>query len=118
MSITARLLDDFARRLVKLFHTAAKRHGSPMPHTFVVRSDGVTYGIGYASQMLEQKGRADLAWQALIDAAEETDRQLEDFDWLFTMEEMEGLRIVSGEIRQFFAENAPPGVLMKAATPV
>lgn len=118
MQITARFLDSYAARILGSFHSAAERHGSPVPHPFVVRSDNVAYGIGYASQMLEQDGRSDLAWRALMDAAEDTDRQLEEFGWLFNVEEVEGLRIVSSEIRQVVAENARPGVPTEAAAPV
>ena len=78
----------------------------------------MAYGIGYASQMLEQHGRVDLAWRALTDAAEETVCQLEEYGWLFTVEEVEGLKIVSSEIRQVVAENAPPGVPTEVAAPV
>lgn len=118
MRITAGLLDGYVQRLVGPFHVAAERHGAPMPHTFVVRSDSVAYGIGYASQMLEQDGRVDLAWRALLDAADETNRQLEEYGWIFTAEEAEELRIASGEIRQFIAEHGPQDVVTGAAAPV
>ncbi len=118
MTINAGLLDDYARRIVTPFHDAAERHGTPVPHSFVLRSDSVTYGIGYASQVLEQDDRTDLAWRALIDAADESEQQLTECGWLFTADEQQELRVTIREIRQFIVESAPSAVWKEAAAPV
>lgn len=117
VNITADLMDSFAQRLTAPFQAAAERHDSVLPHPFVLTSDGVAHGIAYAAQMLREEGRVDLAWRGLKDAADDTDRQLEEYGWMFTVEETEGLRIASSEIRRLIVEFAPPGVLEGAVAP-
>ena len=114
VNITADLMDSFAQRLTIPLQAAAARQDSILPHPFVLTSDGVVYGIAYAAQMLREEGRMDLAWRGLQDAADGTDRQLEEYGWMFTVEETEGLRIASSEIRRLITEFASPGVLEEA----
>lgn len=117
VNITIDLMDRFAQRLTVPFQAAAARHDSILPHPFVLTSDGVAHGITYAAQMLREEGRVDLAWRGLKDAADDTDRQLEEYGWMFTAEETEGLRNASSEIRRLIAEFAPPSVLGQGAAP-
>ena len=118
MSISPSLMNHYARRITTPFHGAAGRYGSPVPHAFVVRSDSVAYGIGYASQVLEQDGQTDLAWRALTDAADETEQQLKEYGWMFTAEEAEQLEGAISEIRQLSIAEAQSAIPKEVSAPV
>lgn len=52
-----------------------------------------------------------MAWRGLKDAADDTDRQLEEYGWMFTVEETEWLRIASSEIRRLITKFEPLDIL-------